>query len=511
MIYFDLPKGYESFKELFGMRKTSDGKLVRKNHILLQVWKDMFRNKELNNRMWYIFFVEKSLHVKSQNDLINFGKRLKKPINDYNYTFNFGYSLTSNTREIVDGGICENGATNQVRYYNHETGKFMRMKAAKLYAKSFDESELVFFGDKMKLFCAEHFASEFMAYAEDRINPKYDLHVGSNLEDFETIYTNNGDFGSCMSNDGQYSFYYDAVDASAAWLTDKDDNLVCRCVIFNKCKQYGTEKNFRIAERQYALNQDDNLKTILVKMLYKGGYIDAHKRVGAPCNRDGWREICDENGNYLDETRFSITCELECGDTLSYQDTFKEYSIKDNIAQNFGNLGYGLDETDSEFRGDEYYDDWENEYYNCYEDDMFYAYWTGCFGMRTGNVYRSNIEDYFIYVERGYYCGEYLHEDDVCNIDGEYWWNKDESVCEIDGEYYLKDDCYYCEDIEGWATDAIFWNPDGCCYANYTYSELLDTNVPDDLYDDVEENYAKENGFELDEKSGRWVKIDEAA
>ena len=53
-------------------------------------------------------------------------------------------------------------------------------------------------------------------------------------------------------NENIGSFYADAVDATAAWLTDSDGYMVARCVIFNDVMDCDTGDTFRLAERQYA-------------------------------------------------------------------------------------------------------------------------------------------------------------------------------------------------------------------------------------------------------------------
>lgn len=505
MISFNF-KNYEEFKEYFGMRKTNEGKMVRKNKIVLDVLKDMFRNKIGNESRWNRFFVEKSMkQPMSQEDLIKAGRMILGGTYE-NLLADGMFRFDSDIYRVDQGGLCYDGDVKSVRY--EKDGHIYKMKASKFYAKIFTEHGLdKFFGQKMQIFCGEKFAEAWTAYAESKVGQNlYTLHYGSEEEDFEKIYSVS-DMGSCMSNEGQYYFYVNAVDATAAWLEDCDGNVVCRCVIFNKCVQKDTNKVFRIAERQYAIDQDDKLKNILVARLYAEGLIDAHKRVGAPCNRDGWQKICDKEGNILDNPYFATECNLASGDTLSYQDTFKEYDDYTNKAYNYGSCDYQLDTTDNTFRGNEVYDEWEEEYYTN-GVEVYSAYWWDGRGNRQhGDVVEYNIDRHFISVERGEYADEFVHSDDVVCIDGEYWCEHDDNVAYIRGDYYvIGEGCEYCEDSYEYDYDYVEWK--GCYYANYSHSELLGEDIPDDLFDEIEEEYAKENGYVKDE-DGEWVLAEE--
>ncbi len=85
-----------------------------------------------------------------------------------------------------------------------------------------------------------------------------------------------------MTDKDYYYFYMDSVNASAAYLTDEDDMVIARCIIYNEVKDQDGNK-WRLAERQYASDENDILKRALIDALIKGGYIDGYKKVG--CRR----------------------------------------------------------------------------------------------------------------------------------------------------------------------------------------------------------------------------------
>lgn len=505
MIYFDLENGYESFKELFGMRKTNDGQKVRKDKVTLNVWKDLFRNKANAPKFWESLYITKAMaQPKSQMDIIMAGRKICG--GGYtNFIMDGKFQLSSDDYQIDNGGLCFDGDTRAIRYI--KDGHIYKMKASKLYGKIFCEHGLdKKLGTRVQIFCGEKFAEEWCAWAEQKIGDNtYTLHTGKSESDFEKIYSGGG-FGSCMSDGSQYYFYTQAVDATAAWLEDAKGNVVCRCVIFDECRQDSTGKIFRIAERQYAQGEDDKLKNILIARLYAAGLIDAHKRVGAPCNRDGWQEICNREGNYLDDCEFSIRCNLDFGDTLSYQDSFKEYDMDARRAYNHGSFDYSLDTTDSEFETRKTWCDWALEYYD--EQETYEAYWWDCNGYRhSGYVAECNIDEYFTRVDRGEYYGDRIHEDDVVSINGEDWCKYDNAIVEIDGEWYERGcGCEYCEDSGEYETDYIDYG--GYYYADYSWSELLEENLPDNMFDDIENEYAKEHGYVRDD-NGKWVYAEE--
>jgi len=186
-----------------------------------------------------------------------------------------------------------------------------------------------------------------------------------------------------------------------------------------------------LAERQYSKNEDDVLKRALVDALIREGHIDGYKKVGAGCGDS--RAFVDNDGNSLSSYEFSIKCDLDYGDTLSYQDSFKDYDEYTRIATNFGEGNIDLATTDGHIEGDdeEEYDDYHD--YRCRETTLVYKH---------GHEYycdSENLSD-FVYLEDK---GEYHHQDDVdrCEECEEDFLSDDGCYSDITEEYYCCSSC----------------------------------------------------------------------
>ena len=416
-------KDYKEFKELY---VREDGK--RKNAVLLAFTtsKELFKWYKDRQRL-DIFF-----GIKSMNDLY---QELLTRITRTSYgTCNVkidGWSFHNNTFDMDEqNGLCFDGDVESYRYvrisdngnrdvYKKKTGRLVGMLIDKSsYGKQIPR--------KCKVWLCEEMAQRWRSYASSQVSD-FELVVD---EDFESIYNQDdcyldgADMGSCMQNDGYHSFYNYAVDAYAASLR-KGGYIVARCVIYNQAKQFGTDKIFRLAERQYAIDCKDIYKRLLIAKLIEQGFIDAYKPAGASCHEpQSWLDI---NGNPLDETKFSIKCCLEHNDTLSYQDSFKWYDENTQTAYNYRKFSCNesLTETDGYYRSQRYWDSYNEQYADeettiCYKDG--YEYTTDSWTLR----------EYFCWVEGR---DEYHHKDDV-------------TYCECCGAYVLNDDVYYSEKLD---------------------------------------------------------------
>ena len=161
------------------------------------------------------------------------------------------------------------------------------------------------------------------------------------------------------------------------------------------------------------------------------GEIDGYKQITAGCGEP--RNFVDINGNSLSEKKFSIKCNLDYEDYLSYQDSFKWYNICSRIATNYGEGDYDLATTEGELVDDEYdaYDDFHG--YACYETTLCY---------RNGHEYYVDVDNLgdFVWIE----CDQcYYHKDDVeeCPICGRAFVKSDGSYSEMTEMEYCKDDC----------------------------------------------------------------------
>lgn len=293
------------------------------------------------------------------------------------------------------------------------------MKIGKLYRKLILETA---FGrtlpEQVITYLCEEIAQEWQTFTMGCL-PQNRLHVNA---DFQRIYDSDecvGDFHSCMVDKGFHTFYENAVNASAAYLENEDGKIIARCIIYNEVRDQH-DKVWRLAERQYSTECNDILKRALVDALIRDGHIDGYKKIGAGCGDS--QAFVDNEGNSLSHLKLSIACDLDYGDTLSYQDSFKNYDEYERIATNFGEGDIELDTTNGEIEDED-----EREYDNYHDrccNEVRTVYWHG-------REYTCDVEDLedFRFVESD---GEYHHEDDVY-------------CCEYCGDYELADNCYYSE------------------------------------------------------------------
>jgi hypothetical protein len=230
-----------------------------------------------------------------------------------------------------------------------------------------------------------------------------------------------------MTDNEQWRFYCDAVHAHAAYLLDKEtDKIVARAIIFNDVHDMKTGEVIRLCERQYATDGNTYLMQILVNKLIEAGKIDGYKRIGASCH-DGQNFVAND-GTDLTDHPFYIRCYLGYGDTLSYQDSFKYYDIKEHTAYNMysscPNSYSDLATTDSEFEGGQW-DDYHEEYVNETREVYYNGQWIQCDVDRLDDFYEID--------------GEYIHEShvDECEHCGT-------AFRDADGYYSLLTDDDYC-------------------------------------------------------------------
>jgi hypothetical protein len=515
MLYYKF-KNYEEFKDMFGIVKHGNGVCSRKNRILLAY----IRNRRLLHEA-----IETNnytlLHISSMAEL---KKTITRAIiisghSDMSLRYvleldgEFFYSRNFETDDMK--GLCKDGDTRSIRYINHENGgKTFKMKAGKLYRSLILETE---FGktlpEQVVTYLCEEFSADWQTYTTGRL-PKNRLCVDKN---FEKIYSSSscvGDFYSCMVDRKLHYFYTESVDASAAYLTNEKGKVTARCVIYNRVTDQDG-KIWRLAERQYASNENDILKRALIDALIKGGYIDGYKKVGAGAGDT--RAFVDLEENSLSDRKFRIECDLDWNDTLSYQDSFKWYNQSEGTADNYGSGDIALDITDGSLNGEEEYDDFHG--YHCYETRPVYCH--GC-------EYYCDVEnlDEFIWIEK---LGEYHHESDVieCLECSGYFLEEDNLYSDITKEYYCCEECrkkaeqaykqenwHYSDYDEEYYehTESItiyqVWNNILCEYERKTISvesaqRLLETGelhkLNDMLYDGIDEETGLPYAYEMNE------------
>ncbi len=427
MLYYNF-RNYEEFKDRFGIQHHGNGVKSRKNKILLSYLKDpTVLHKAVSTGNFYL------LHI---SDMAELKRKVTAEIRRSGYN----NDDLAHAVEIMDEvyrsalyytddyqGLCEDGDFRSFRYVNAENGRVFKMKIGKFFRKIILETS---YGqtlpEQVVTYLCEEMAQDWQTHAMSSL-PKYKLFVG---KDFRRIYDSDyleGRFDSCMVDKGYHSFYENAVDASAAYIENEKGKIIARCVIFNKVKDHNG-KIRRLAERQYSSGQNDVLKRILVDALIKEGYIDGYKTVGAGCGDAS--AFVDNEGNSLSHLSLSIECDLDFGDDLSYQDSFKHYDMDSRIATNYGRGDYQLDITEGELEEEDR--EWD-DYHECNCRETTTVYYRG----REMWCDSDRLDD-FRWIESN---NEYHHYEDV-------------SMCDECGDYYLSDDClysdlteeYYCRD-----------------------------------------------------------------
>jgi hypothetical protein len=475
MIYIKSFKNYEEFKVLFGVVEHGNGVKSRKNKILLACLKD---RKLLH---WWLSFKDSCdrthrshlykncdyLRATSMDDLKYFAKKMMNRI-VYNdvcgmaspyYCIDFGdlsFTFYSSSMRL-DGfkGICADGDSKAVRYENVEREKVFKMKAGKFITRCIEECRITrdYMPEQLKRWIGEEFAREWQVFAEQRCTDRYTLHVDDNFEDIYDSGRCYGDFGSCMTDKDQHTFYRDAIEAKAAYITDEYGWIVARCIVYTDVIDENGN-HYRLAERQYSMGQDNVLKQILVDKLIKAGEIDGYKRVGVDCHDN--KNFVRNDGSSMRDLVLHIACCLEAGNTLSYQDSFIYYNHDEQISYNDSSKSYSdeLNTTDSQFGGggnwSDYYGEYIPEEESVYDD--YYEDWMWN-NQQSDAIYRGErivINDGRASMSDDWYWSNhedaYLYDDDCCYVDSVGDSRLvDDCILDIDGNWQLKEDCEYSD------------------------------------------------------------------
>ena len=532
MLFFDF-KNYEEFKEIFGIIKHGNGVKSRKNRILLSLYKDRYqlrnhikakvasdyhslwekysdrRNRRLTHKLDNVrdtvlsrFYWESYSKLNHHTDLLRctnvttlkntlFSILLDSTFSkaEARYMMNLmGKTFFVSDYETDDmHGICEDGTVNAIRYVNLEKKRVFKMKAGRMFNHILACNMITCDApEQIKRWLSEEFVADWIQHVkQNTTESNYKLHVNDNFEDIYDSSICDGNFHSCMVNEDQWTFYRDAVKAKAAYLTDENDYIVARCIIFTDVED--TDGNtYRLAERQYSKESDLDLQRQLVNALIRGGHIDGYKRVGSSCH-EGTAYVSNSGEDWSDK-RFQIDCDLDTNSTLSYQDSFKYYDMSERIAYNY-NCGscIALDITNETIEDNREWSSYNDEYIDSDE-----AYWVSS---REDYFYSSQVVTAKVWNS---YCARYEDEtcfkDDCVNIEGTYYYAGEDAEspednyiykCPNCGEYYVSGESYYSDITE----------EDYCCsYCrdvaekdykenNWTYSEYDDEYYEDS--DDV--------------------------
>ena len=502
-------KNAQEFQELFGIQEHGEVK-SRRNKILLALLK--------SKSVWAYCREYEDWSLLAIKSMAELKTKLTKMISDagvhqgleYTVVLN-GVTYHSNTYESdVYKGVPEDGSIAFVRYINHDNNDgVFKMRAGRFYSKLIDETNIgQALPQQVKTWLCEEFSQDWQVYIAGTL-PNYTLIVD---HDFAEIYSGEAcapGMNSCMIDRGFHTFYRDSVKAKAARLVDEDGIILARCIIFTEVFDE-EEKLWRLAERQYAKDQSDILKRALVDALIKAGEIDGFKQVGADCGSS--RAFVDVDGNSLSHKKFRIECNLDWEDKLSYQDSFKYYSLDRNVAYNFtdSDYSYNLDSTAGQIEDDEemFYAEYQDR--DAYEvTDVFYH----------GSEITCDSDDLSDFI---YWSDNYYHEDDLSECPecsnrmlSEEFYRDELFYSELTEEYYCcqgckekaelqykKDNWHYCDfDQKFYEQDNILttynaWNEDKGIYETKTVNiDMVDVyvnceilfRIGDQLYDEINE------------------------
>ena len=502
----------KEYQELFGYVEHGNGVKSRRNKILLALLKSKSVWAYCRERGdWSLLAIKSMAELKT---------KLTKMISDAGVHQGLENALDLNGviyhSDIYETdsyrGIPEDGSIGFVRYINHSNNSgVFKMRAGRFYSKLIDETNIgQALPQQVKTWLCEEFSQDWQVYIAGTL-PNFTLIVD---HDFAEIYSGEAclsGFNSCMIDRGFHSFYRDSVKAKAARLVDEDGIILARCIIFTEVIDE-EDKVWRLAERQYAKDQSDILKRALVDALIKAGEIDGFKIVGADCGNS--RGFVDIEGNSLSHKKFRIECNLDWEDKLSYQDSFKYYSLDRNVAYNYtdSDYSYNLDTTNGQLEDEDsetYYAEFQD--YDCESiTDVFYhgseitcdsddlsefTYWNDqyyhteddldscpeCENRMLAAEYYSNELFYSELTEEHYCCPK-------CREKAELQFKKDNwHYCDFDQKYYEQDDVL---------TTYNAWNSETGQYETKTVNidmvevyincEIL-FRIGDELYDEINE------------------------
>ena len=519
-------KNAQEFQELFGIQEHGEVK-SRRNKILLALLKSKSVWAYCREREdWSLLSIKSMAELKSTLTKMIADAGVHQGL-DYTVVLN-GVTYHSDTYETdAYNGVPEDGSIAFVRYINHDNNDgVFKMRAGRFYSKLIDETNIgQHLPQQVKTWLCEEFSQNWQVYIAGTL-PNYTLIVD---HDFAEIYSGEAcapGMNSCMIDRGFHNFYRDSVKAKAARLVGDDGIILARCIIFTEVHDE-EDKVWRLAERQYAKDQSDILKRALVDALIKAGEIDGFKQVGADCGSS--RAFVDVEGNSLSHKKFRIEVDLDWGQKLSYQDSFKYYSLDTGIAYNFCDVdySYNLDTTNGELEDDSD----EEMYYAEYQDRDAFAICDVYFHGSEITCDSDCMED-FEYFQDNYYHSE----DDLTNcpecssrmLEPEYY--RDELFySELTEEYYCcqgckekaelqykKDNWFYsaldskyyenAEDLttyNAWNSELSIYEPQNVCIDMidvYVNCEIL-FRIGNELYDEINEQTEQPLGVPVEEEA----------
>ena len=339
MLYCSQINNYEDFRARFGYKTGQDGNYLvnsngvrqRKNNIPYLFWKET-SIEEHKKGMSLSKSFDCGIKLNTAKDVFNLMLRevFKKTSNDICPVISFG------NYEIQNYGICFDGDVNSVRYKDTNTGKIYKMKIGKFTGKALDflikQGAVIGWinNPTLRIFFIEELTE---LWKNKRLKDKT-LKVVVN-KDFEGIYRrarrpfDSRDFSSCMDDDQNYNFYVNHPDLFDAVSLQDDDNLIYARAILVHCKdEKGNEHKY--LERIYCNKR--MYKDFLFDKAKQEGVFDLYKSLEASCHE--YEKVIDAKTDKQIDYTLVIPLTLKSGDYISYQDSFKWYYDRQNVAKN---------------------------------------------------------------------------------------------------------------------------------------------------------------------------------
>lgn len=428
-------RNYDDFKEIFGYRKTNNGKMVRKNKILLSLYKNgndkplrKFLEEETNykryrlvNRLftvstiqeldsWFICILKSDAFVKGECFDCEY-------LMDRDYKFYYDHTKWFLNE---DGRCTDANNMGNISYIEFDGSRNRETCCSPArFLKKIMENYFTIF-QLLPLPIIRHFEELFAEDWKAYVKSFEDIQLVVNNTDFYKIYDSyyledgdslsNGIFNSCMVDKDLFEFYESLPDCQCAYLL-KNDKIVARCIIFKAYKCDDPKYSYYLAERQYSANSDDSLKKLLIDKLIEGKYIDGYKKIGAECyDRTNFILVNDESLSLTD--LFIETDEFyDIDRTFPYMDSFCYYNHNLHRAYN-----------------SDYYHDYTHKLTNTDGNTEFYGEWSNYYGR-----YLYYGEEYQ-YVD--YFQDYILEEDLVLDTNNNYILMEDAEICPHCDNYF---------------------------------------------------------------------------
>lgn len=468
--YLKFVTDFEDFKQKFPKVEHGNGVVSMRNKIAYQWFSNLevrryckangyngliylFRSNERLAHLVFDIFKDTLRYLDDTQMLwLNENEYIKSP-------------LYTNKTPLCDDGTSVDG---YVHYQRIDDVKTYKMRLGKMLEKHWDLTE---FGriipQSMRIYIAELLVKDLKAYA--RKNSGIKLHVD---DDFDGIYNQSryedgADFHSCMVGRG-YADFYSHFDANAAYLTNANDKIVARCILWNKVHCNG--KTMRFADRQYADKQDEAMMQTLIDKLKEEGYIDAYKPVGSGCSG------CEESVNVIQEDgtiyhrymNMRVICDRDVIDydgDIPYMDTFA-WASGDTLYNTDDDVEYELKNTDGYAKTHGVYDSWHEEYVS----EVKTVYYNGV----DYTCDRERLDD-FRWIER---LEEWHHYEDTiyCENCHEYELREYEFYSDLTEEWYCCEDCLYYAEREYKENNWYQASWDDEYYEDYEYVQVWETD-----------------------------------